>query len=410
VAIGPTLRFSAPAPRSTRPRCAAASRRPAAASRSLAVEEQPRVHVPRATHERAVDRIRVPRRGEVLRRASPSPSAPRRSRELRARPAPEFGIHVVPSWNTSGIESPTNAVSSFSCAALHGSGCTRTDSARWRARSREPARPRVALVGRAPGTGTSRRLRRGRSGGERRENDERSVRSSRRVRAATRDSRKKRGGWARRRCAKRPREVPAIGADSLAGSLRSLAPRRCRATHARCTGRAGTEAMPPSRRSAIRKLRGRSTMDPQVRRDAADDRVAGATGARRKARQPGQGKGQGQLGELARGGSNNAESHGKAEARATTGVATTTAAVTTTAALPSPRPRLLATSTGGRVRARAICPASASRRKHNGCMPPGQAKKRVRDRQPLPAGSWCCRSRPAAAAPRRPGPPATYYG
>ncbi len=36
------------------------------------------------------------------------------------------GIHVLPSWITSGSAPPTNAVSSFSCAALHGICCTRT--------------------------------------------------------------------------------------------------------------------------------------------------------------------------------------------------------------------------------------------------------------------------------------------
>ena len=35
--------------------------------------------------------------------------------------ATNSGTQVLPSWQRSGVESPANAVSSFSCAALHGS-------------------------------------------------------------------------------------------------------------------------------------------------------------------------------------------------------------------------------------------------------------------------------------------------
>src|SRR5687767_7375800 len=43
-----------------------------------------------------------------------------------ASSATNSGTHVLPSMAMSGVASPTNAVSSFSCAAVHGICCTRT--------------------------------------------------------------------------------------------------------------------------------------------------------------------------------------------------------------------------------------------------------------------------------------------
>src|SRR5689334_17307676 len=65
-----------------------------------------------------------------------------------ASSATNSGIQVLPSWQMSGVESPANAVRSFSCAALHGNcwtstlmpGCVRSKSATSSATT-SPSRP-----------------------------------------------------------------------------------------------------------------------------------------------------------------------------------------------------------------------------------------------------------------------------
>ena len=72
-------------------------------------------------------------REEVGARRAPASSRATASSGSSAPSAASSGIQVLPSWTTSGSASPTNAVRSFSCAALHGICCTRTRTPGWRA-------------------------------------------------------------------------------------------------------------------------------------------------------------------------------------------------------------------------------------------------------------------------------------
>ena len=100
---------------------------PRAREQILSIEEDARVHVPGNAVDGVVDDVGCPDPGKeslaaddaaTARPAPPAPSAP-------SAPA-NSGIHVLPNCATSGVDLPTCAVSSFSCAALHGICWTRT--------------------------------------------------------------------------------------------------------------------------------------------------------------------------------------------------------------------------------------------------------------------------------------------